>query len=332
MVPPLRAVLARSMARGMESEEEWREPPVLNPLQEVASLLDAAGLAPRFRTFEASAGTGGGGAAVPSFAAADITSEALHEQFVLHNRPAVVRDLHPGWGPLQWNDVRLRELCGERSIEVRVADAGRQFGDPSRQGMYARESLSLRGFIEALADAEALGKPAPFYAAQLALRRDLPELFADSRPEPPHLRALGPLWRGAPALYIGGSSQTPLHFDAFDNLLCVVRGAKSVLLWPPGCAELLYPGGGGSALFSRADVFAPDLSAFPLLARALPLAVRAELGPGDALYLPCGWWHAVQSQPPPRERCISISYWARQPESKQQRRERDDDVEVGFHV
>ena len=277
---------------------------------EVTELLDAAGLASRFRIAEPSTG------AVPIFDAAHITPEALREQFVNHNRPVVLRSLQD-WRPLShWDDSHIRALCGKRTIDVRVADHTRQFGDPKIQGMYTQESLSLDSFIDALGSAESSGRPAPYYAAQLSLRRDLPELFPDTRPEPPHLRALGALWRGSPHVYIGGSSQTPLHFDAFDNLLCVVRGRKTLLLWPPGCAELLYPGGGGSALFSRADVFSPDLDAFPLLGRAMPLALQVDLGPGDALYLPCCWWHAVQSQPPAHERSISLSYWARQPGDK----------------
>ena len=38
-----------------------------------------------------------------------------------------------------------------------------------------------------------------------------------------------------------------------------------------------------AALREQIDVFAPDLEAFPLLERALPLALHADLGPGDAL-------------------------------------------------
>ena len=299
--------------RDETQDAKTRQQQDTNALLEVAELHDAAGLASRFRTVDLPWISTCGGA-VPSFEAAHITPEALHEQFVLHNRPAVLRALQD-WRPLShWNDAHIRALCGERTISVRLVDEARQFGDPKRQGMYTHASLSLGSFIDALEAAEARGQPAPYYAAQLSLRRDLPELFADTRPEPPHLHALGALWRGSPHLYIGGSSQTPLHFDAFDNLLCVVRGRKTLLLWHPGCAELLYPGGGGSALFSQADVFAPDLRAFPLLERALLLALHVDLGPGDALYLPCGWWHAVQSQPPAQghQRSISLSYWARQ--------------------
>ena len=275
---------------------------------DVCALLDAAGLDARFRTIDEHAG-----GATASYCAADLTPDALHEQFVLENRPVILRDLHPGWTPHSWNDAHVRASCGDRSISVRCADAAARFGDPGSSGMYTRKQLRVEEFLDSLADASA-SEGSPYYAAQLSLRRDLPELFADTRPEPPHLHALGALWRGSPHLYIGGSSQTPLHFDAFDNLLCVVRGRKTLLLWHPGCAELLYPGGGGSALFSQADVFAPDLEAFPLLERALLLALHVDLGPGDALYLPCGWWHAVQSQPPAQghQRSISLSYWARQ--------------------
>ena len=99
---------------------------------------------------------------------------------------------------------------------------------------------------------------------------------------------------------------------------------------PQDGAPPAHPGGGGgSALFSQADVFAPDLEAFPLLERALPLALHVDLGPGDALYLPCGWWHAVQSRPPAGQRSISLSYWARQPGGKIRE---SSEGGAGFHV
>jgi len=70
----------------------------------------------------------------------------------------------------------------------------------------------------------------------------------------------------------------------------------------------MYPGGGGSALFSRADPFDVDVATYPLLAQAMPRALHAELTAGDLLYLPCGWWHAVES--PRGKRSVSVSYWA----------------------
>ena len=49
-------------------------------------------------------------------------------------------------------------------------------------------------------------------------------------------------------------------------------------------------------------------------AEASALALHVELRAGDALYLPCGWWHDVRT--PTGERSLSLSLWAQQPESK----------------
>ena len=118
-----------------------------------------------------------------------------------------------------------------------------------------------------------------------------------------------------------------------------VRGTKRVRLWHPSDAAAMYPGGGGSALFSRADPFNVDVATYPLLAQAshlissklknstrdrcppprspcrvdgraqaVPRALHAELAAGDVLYLPCGWWHAVAS--PRGKRSVSVFYWA----------------------
>ena len=157
------------------------------PEHDVSTLLDAAGLDERFRTLDTH--TGG---ATPSYCAADLTPDALHEQFVLENRPVILRDLHPGWTPRSWNDAHVRASCGDRSVSVRCADAAARFGDPGTSGMYTRKQVRVEEFLDSLRGADAASEEAPYYAAQLSLRRDLPELFADTLPEPPHLRAFGP--------------------------------------------------------------------------------------------------------------------------------------------
>ena len=80
---------------------------------------------------------------------------------------------------------------------------------------------------------------------------------------------------------------------------------------------MLYPGGGGSGLFSCVpDALADEIDneAFPQLHLAQQCAVSVELRAGDALYLPCGWWHDVRT--PKGERSLSISYWTQQPPGK----------------
>ncbi len=57
---------------------------------------------------------------------------------------------------------------------------------------------------------------------------------------------------------------------------------------------------------SQVDVFAPDDSKCPLFAEhVVPTAMCATLEPGDVLYFPPGWWHAMRSE----ETSFSVSMW-----------------------
>ena len=60
---------------------------------------------------------------------------------------------------------------------------------------------------------------------------------------------------------------------------------------------------------SQASLSAPDYERFPRLRKAKPLIV--DLGPGDLLFLPPGWWHQVTTPVP----TISIDFpWQKSPE------------------
>lgn len=58
---------------------------------------------------------------------------------------------------------------------------------------------------------------------------------------------------------------------------------------------------------SRVDVFSDEnAKVFPdFQDQVAPKAIRATLEPGDLLYLPPGWWHAMRSE----ETSFSMSMW-----------------------
>ena len=179
-----------------------------------------------------------------------------------------------------------------------------------------------------------LNTPAPrLYGARLPLGELLPELMPDLQEGP--MARFGRFFGASspinPICYIGAARQaTPMHFDPFENLLCIVEGSKHLTLFHPADAPFLYPAGerNSAAVYSLAvvppphthycaasTVMAPadtsDISGdgvlderFPLLQYARPLTVTVHAG--DVLYLPCGWWHAVSGS---NERNISVSYW-----------------------
>lgn len=99
---------------------------------------------------------------------------------------------------------------------------------------------------------------------------------------------------------------TPLHTDPHHNLLCQVLGAKLVLLFAPDQAARLYPFEAGlTTNSSQVDARAPDAARFPTYAAAKGL--RCRLDAGQALYIPPGWWHYVESLSP----SASVSFWWR---------------------
>jgi hypothetical protein len=86
---------------------------------------------------------------------------------------------------------------------------------------------------------------------------------------------------------------TPLHHDLTNNLLVQVVGRKRVLLAPPNASGDLY---NRTHVFSDLGFihdFKSKIAEFPQLAN-----VKFHdliLGPGDALFIPVGWWHQVES-------------------------------------
>lgn len=75
------------------------------------------------------------------------------------------------------------------------------------------------------------------------------------------------------------------------NIIIVqVIGRKRITLIDPLHARYVYNDDG---VFSMVDAANPDYSRFPLYAYADPITLVLE--PGDALFIPVGWWHHVES-------------------------------------
>jgi len=116
--------------------------------------------------------------------------------------------------------------------------------------------------------------------------------------------------RVEPRIWIGNAVQINTHFDLVYNIACVVAGRRRFTLFPPEQLPNLYlapldftPSG---APVSLAPLTTADAARFPRLAEALRHARHAELGPGDALFIPYGWWHHVESLTPFN---VLVNYW-----------------------
>ena len=98
------------------------------------------------------------------------------------------------------------------------------------------------------------------------------------------------------ALWIGPTgARTGIHWDSVDALLHQIHGMKRVMLWPPSARSFLYPSAkyNHGAELSDVDASYPNLTRFPRFAQARTISTLLDAG--SALYIPAGWWHAVES-------------------------------------
>lgn len=106
-------------------------------------------------------------------------------------------------------------------------------------------------------------------------------------------------------IWFGGDKcKTPLHFDDKDNFFIQIFGEKRILLFSPDQTEYLYQAHGEEhSHISRINIFDPDESKFQLFTESDCSEVIVE--PGDMLYIPEGWWHAVETL----TTSISVNFW-----------------------
>ncbi|KAG1666479.1 hypothetical protein FOA52_004861 [Chlamydomonas sp. UWO 241] len=194
-------------------------------------------------------------------------------------RPAVLTGTLEGWPALErWPDIAyLLRVCGHRTVPI-------ELGEHYLADGWGTQLMTLSEFIP-------------------ALRADIrvPEYCVLGEGEVQATNA----WFG-PA-----GTVTPLHTDPHHNLLCQVVGAKYVRLYAPGCGPTLRPHTSGlTTNTSTLDLDAhagecEDYPGFPGLTEAR--FQDCVLQPGQALFIPPGWWHYVRSL----SASFSVSFWWR---------------------
>ncbi|XP_077245411.1 2-oxoglutarate (2OG) and Fe(II)-dependent oxygenase superfamily protein isoform X3 [Tasmannia lanceolata] len=103
-------------------------------------------------------------------------------------------------------------------------------------------------------------------------------------------------------------SRSSTHYDPHHNLLCVVAGCKQVVLWPPSASSFLYPMpiyGEASNHSSALDIDRPDISIYSRAKHSMDYSQKVILHTGDALFIPEGWFHQVDSD----DLTIAINFW-----------------------
>jgi len=250
-------------------------------------------------------------AAIPEVGSVD--RERFEQEIIPAGRPVVLRGLVSGWPAAKLGRQSPEAICKyliERDTQAPIdaimlppEEKGRIFYNAAMDGFnFFRTHQTISRVIEQIARYSAF-PTAPAVAAQSALIRSCLPRFLDENPMP-LLDAV------EPRIWIGNAITVPAHFDDANNIACVVAGRRRFTLLPPEQIANLYIGpvdfAPTGAPISLVDFAAPDFERFPRFAEARAHAVSADLGPGDAIFIPPLWWHHVQSL----ELCnILVNYW-----------------------
>jgi hypothetical protein len=195
-----------------------------------------------------------------------------------------------------WTSQHLVEVCGNQVIEVmadRETDANYEINSE-------RHRRKIR-FADYVAMVSGAGESNDVYLVAnnhfldegdaRVLRGDLAPLpgFLDSEAMDGYVH----FWYGP------CGTVTPLHHDTMNVLLTQIRGRKRVTLIPANAMPLVYNEVG---VYSKVDLERPDKEAYPLF--ELAPQISFVLQPGEALFIPVGWWHHIRAL----DESISVSF------------------------
>src|SRR5690554_5884135 len=239
------------------------------------------------------------------------------EDILSSTRPCVIRGLVADW-PLV-HAARTSDAAAVAYLRTFANDAtpavatvappeagGRIFYDDDFTGFnFRREQIPISVALATLLKYGDDAAAPMIYLGATTLETYLPGLAGENSVDLGPRQPLASIW-------IGNRSRVPIHQDLPDNLACVAAGRRRFLLFPPTQLANLYIGPldvtpAGQPV-SLVDPLAPDLGRYPKFAEAWGQAVVADLGPGDAIFMPGMWWHHIEALDPFN---VLVNYWWR---------------------
>jgi hypothetical protein len=243
--------------------------------------------------------------------------QSLSDEVLCSTEPLVLRGLMAQWPAVQ------AALASEQGAEdyirsfYRDATVVAYLGAPDIDGrFFYNDDLSGFNFAPVRARLDAIlkevdshrhdVKPPSVYVGSTTIDTCLPGFNEANQIDLGERAALASIW-------MGNRTRIAAHYDVPDNLACVVAGHRRFTLFPPDQLRNLYIGPldftpAGQAI-SLVDFKKPDLARFPKFAAAMEHAQVADLGPGDAIFIPSMWWHHVEALDSFN---VLVNYWWRQ--------------------
>jgi hypothetical protein len=234
--------------------------------------------------------------------------EVFERDYLIPGRPVIITDVVSRWKIAHWSVDDLKRQLSGRTLTVFLSKPGE-----GRSRESPKQQMTAEEFFAATSSTRATGEY-PYLLGSLLNRRgqglpggvaspiDLEELELPALFDPADWVNTG--------FYCGRQSVTSLHYHPHgEAFACAILGEKRFVLYAPEQFPYLYP----HAFYDRdfacsriPNVDHVDTSQFPRFQQARP--VEAVLRPGEMLYIPIHWWHAVFGWP---ELSVSVTFFSK---------------------
>ena len=201
----------------------------------------------------------------------------IWHQYIVREQPIVIEDACNSWPAVaKWDSKYLISVVGD--VGCPILDVSLPKNDTELPKM---EICPLHEYLARLPSAK-FGDP---YLQEAPVKRLFPQLLEDLGP-PCYSREGSPDY----LMLLSARSYSPLHFHRISEAVSYqIAGTRRFLLVPPSETSKLDPLPKTGRYYYRArrevkesEIDTLDVSGF-----------QATLAPGEAVYIPVHWWHAV---------------------------------------
>lgn len=213
-------------------------------------------------------------------------ADQFHARWFTTNTPVILTDLVPRWPAFtRWSPAHLREHYGAAELEMQ---SGRNADpDPDLHYLHHRQTTTMANYVDKVLAAGETNDVYLIANNRNLARPALRPLLADLELPPGYFHPGRERQARSSALWFGpAGTVTKLHHDTSSILLAQIFGRKRLRLYPPDEPTLLAH---ASGVYNTLD---PEL---PSPALATVPTLDLTLNPGEALFLPVGWWHHVRA-------------------------------------
>lgn len=220
-----------------------------------------------------------------------LSREEFLENYYSKNKPVILTDMIKSWQALSlWTPEYFKTKYGHCQVEIQ----SNRSSDPLYEIHCERykKMVSFSDYVDLVMQG---GETNDYYMVannRNLEREEFKSLFNDFEMFP---ELLNPTDTSGRVFFWFGPAGTitPLHHDPVNLIMAHIYGRKRWRLISPNQTPLMYNYVG---VFSKVDGENPDYAKYPLYKNVKIIEVVLE--PGEAIFIPVGWWHQVKALDP----------------------------------